>query len=404
MSGLKNVKTLFFIKRTKLTQKGDATIFVRITINKERTEFSLKKHIPPKLWDDKKERAKGKTQFAIEINEFIDQYNKKILSYIDFMRLDNQTVTARIIQEKLVGKKETRRTILKVFREHNNNAKKLIGIDFAPDTVQRYETSYMHTKEFIKWQYKREDLALEDLNHQFVRNYELYLKTERKCAHNTTIKYLKNFKKIVRIAIANGWMKKDPFSTIKFKLKPVDAIYLSKEELYTIIFKDISIERIVQVRDVFVFCCFTGLAFSDVKTLKREHITTDGNGSTWIHKKRMKTKQMSTIFVIDAAKKLMAKYKDVPELIEKDAVLPVLSNQKMNAYLKEIGMICGIDKPISTHTARHTFATTVTLENNIPLEVVSKTLGHSSTKMTQRYARTTEALIQKNMEKIKNLY
>ncbi|TLX76481.1 site-specific integrase [Labilibacter sediminis] len=404
MSGLENVKILFFIKRTKLTKTGDATIFVRITINKERTEFSLKKHVSPKIWDDKKERTKGKTPAAVEINEFIDQYQRKIQSYIDFMILDNQTVTARIIQEKLIGKKENRRTILKVFQEHNDNARKLIGIDFAPDTVQRYETSYMHTKDFIRWQYQREDMALEDLNYQFVRNYELYLKTERKCAHNTAIKYLKNFKKIVRIALANGWMKKDPFATIKFKLKPVDAVYLSKEELDIVINKEISIARLRQVRDVFVFCCFTGLAFSDAKSLKREHITTDGNGITWIHKKRKKTDQMSTIFVIEAAKKLMAKYEYEPELIEKGTVLPVLSNQKMNAFLKEIGIICGIDKPISTHTARHTFATTVALENNMPLEVVSKTLGHSSTKMTQRYARTTEALIKKNMVKIKNLY
>ena len=404
MSGLEHVKILFFIKRTKLTKTGDATIFVRITINKERTEFSLKKHVSPKIWDDKKEKAKGRTQEAVEINDFVDQYQKKILSYIDFMILDNQTVTARIVQEKLIGKKEIRRTILKVFQEHNDNARKLIGIDFAPDTVQRYETCYTHTKDFIRWQYKREDMALEDLNHQFVRNYELYLKTERNCAHNTAIKYLKNFKKIVRIALANGWIKKDPFATIKFKLKPVDAVYLTKEELDTVINKEIAIERLKQVRDVFVFCCFTGLAFSDAKSLKREHITTDGNGITWIHKKRTKTDQMSTIFVIEAAKKLMAKYEYEPELIEKDGVLPVLSNQKMNAYLKEIGTICGINKPISTHTARHTFATTVALENDMPLEVVSKTLGHSSTKMTQRYARTTEALIQKNMEKIKDLY
>ncbi|MDC0584714.1 site-specific integrase [Bacteroidales bacterium] len=404
MSGLENVKILFFIKRTKLTRSGDATIFVRITINKERTEFSLKKHVSPKIWDDKKEKAKGKSPDAVETNDFTEQYKRRILSYIDFMFLDTQPVTARIIQEKLVGKKETRRTILKVFQEHNDNARKLCGIDFAPDTVQRYETSYMHTKDFIRWQYKREDMALEDLNHQFIRNYELYLKTERKCAHNTAIKYLKNFKKIVRIALANNWMNKDPFATIKFKLKPVDAVYLNKEELDIVINKEIGMERLRQVRDVFIFCCFTGLAFSDVKSLKRQHITTDRNGITWIHKKRTKTDQMSTIFVIEAAKKLMAKYEYEPELIEKGAVLPVLSNQKMNAYLKEIGIICGINKPISTHTARHTFATTVALENNMPLEVVSKTLGHSSTKMTQHYARTTEALIQKNMEKIKDLY
>jgi len=273
--------------------------------------------------------------------------------------------------------------------------KKLIGIEFAPDTVQRYETSYMHTKDFIRWQYKREDMALEELNHKFVINYELYLKTERNCSHNTAIKYLRNFKKIVRIALANGWLKKDPFATVKFKLKPVDAIFLTKVELDTIINKAFEIDRLRQVRDVFIFSCFTGLAFSDVKSLRLEHFSTDKNGIAWIHKKRKKTNQMSTIFVIDAAKKLIDRYKDWPELMEKGAVLPVLSNQKMNAYLKEIAVLCSIFKQISTHTARHTFATTVTLENNIPIEVVSKSLGHSSTKMTQRYARTPEALIKK---------
>ena len=175
--------------------------------------------------------------------------------------MDNQQVTPRIIKEKIVGKKEKRRTILKVFKDHNCNARKLIGIDFAPDTVQRYETSYMHTRDFIKWQYKREDMALDELNHQFVCNYELYLKTERKCSHNTAIKYLKNFKKIVRIAFANGWLTKDPFATIKLKLKPVDAVYLSKEELATVIKKEIGIERLNQVRDVFVFCCLQAWLF-----------------------------------------------------------------------------------------------------------------------------------------------
>ncbi len=404
MSGLENVKILFFIKRTKLTRNGEATIFIRITINKERTEFSLKRKVLPKLWCDKTERIKGRTELASELNQFIDQYKKKVLSYIDFMVLDDQEITARIIQERLIGKKEKRRTILKIFQEHNENARKLMGIDFAPDTVQRYETSYMHTKDFIKLQYKREDMALDELNHQFVKNYELYLKTERKCAHNTTIKYLKNFKKIVRIALANNWMKKDPFASIKFKLKQVDAIYLTNEELQQLINKKILIKRIAQVRDVFLFCCFTGLAFADVKSLKAEHLSVDINGTTWIHKKRTKTDQISTIFVIEAANKIIKKYEDNPQVMEKNALLPVLSNQKMNAYLKEIADLCRINKPISTHTARHTFATTVALENNIPLEVVSKTLGHSNTKMTQRYARTTENLIKKNMEKIAQLY
>lgn len=279
-----------------------------------------------------------------------------------------------------------------------------MGIDFAKGTVERYETSYKHTKDFIRWRYKREDLSLDELNQQFVKDYELYFKTVRNCSHNSTTKYLKNFKKIIRIALANGWLKKDPFASIKFKLNQVDAVYLTRDELDAIRSKQIRIERIDQVRDIFVFCCLTGLAFSDVKTLGPGHLSQDNEGCWWIHKKRQKTNQMSPIFVLNAAKKILDKYSNNPELEDKGMLLPVLSNQKMNAYLKEIADICGIEKSISTHTARHTYATTVALENNIPLEVVSKTLGHSNINMTQRYARTTEALIKKNMEKIANLY
>ena len=404
MRGLKNIKILFFIKRTKLLKNGEAPIFVRITINKERTEFAAQKSVKPNHWSDIQQKAKKNAPDAESINTALEHYEKRIASILDFLSYEELEVTPRLVHDKLLGKKVERRTILKVFEEHNKNCKKLEGIDFAKGTVQRYETSYKHTKEFIRWRYNREDLPLDEVNQQFIKDYELYFKTERNCSHNSATKYLKNFKKITKIALANGWLKKDPFATIQFKLKQVDAVYLNDEELDAVRNKVIAIERIDRVRDVFLFCCYTGLAFSDVKTLKLEHLTKDKDGFMWIHKKRQKTKQMSTIFVINAAQKLIEKYKDDVALKDKDVLLPVLSNQKMNAYLKEIADLCGIEKEISTHTARHTFATTVALGNNMPIEVVSKTLGHSNTKMTQRYARTTEALIQKNMEKIKDLY
>ncbi|WP_010662910.1 site-specific integrase [Marinilabilia salmonicolor] len=404
MSGLENVRILFFIKRTKLLKNGEASIFVRITINQERTEFAAKRSVKPKHWSDIQQKVKKNAPEGEAINAALDHFKKRIASIVEYLSYEEVEVTPRLLQEKLLGKKEQKRTILSVFREHNENARKLMGIDFAKGTVERYETSYKHTKDFIRWRYKREDLALDELNQQFVKDYELYFKTVRNCAHNSTTKYLKNFKKIVRIALANGWLKKDPFATIKFKLNQVDAVYLTDTELEAIRQKELRIERIDQVRDIFLFCCYTGLAFSDVKTLKPEHLTTDKDGFLWIYKKRQKTHQMSTIFVIDAARRLLEKYQDKPELLDKGILLPVLSNQKMNSYLKEIADLCGIVKPISTHTARHTFATTVALENDMPLEVVSKTLGHSNIKMTQRYARTTENLIKKNMLKLAGRY
>ncbi len=334
----------------------------------------------------------------------LSNYQTSIKSIVDYLEFSQESITPKSILAKIQGKKEKRRTILQIFEEHNTKAKQLSGIDFSEGTVQRYETCYTHTKNFIKWKYNREGFPLDQLNHQFVADYEFYLKTERKCNHNSATKYLKNFKKIVRIALANNWMDNDPFASVKFKLKQVDAIYLNEEELEALRNKKFSSARLNQVKDIFLFCCFTGLAFSDVKGLKKEHLSKDKEGYWWIHKKRKKTNQMSTIFVIDAALRIIEKYKNHPEVLDKDVLLPVPSNQKMNSYLKEIADFCEIDKPISTHTARHTFATTVALSNNIPIEVVSKTIGHSNIKMTQRYARTTETLIKKNMEKIASMY
>jgi hypothetical protein len=291
-----NASILFFIKRTKLLKNGDAPIFVRITINQERTEIGLKKSIHPSYWIESSQRVADKAPCSNEINNLINQYETRIKSIVDFLSLDNDAITSKMVIEKLLGKKEKQYSILQIFQDHNSNAKKLMNIDFAQGTIQRYETSYMHTKEFIRWQYHKEDLPLHDLNQQFVKQYELYLKTVRGCSHNTAIKYLKNFKKIVRIALANHWLKQDPFATIKFKLKQVDTVYLTVEELDKIIKKDLPIARISQIKDVFLFCCFTGLAFSDVKSLKQEHLSIDKEGIMWIHKKRKKTDQMSTIY------------------------------------------------------------------------------------------------------------
>ena len=404
MSLENSVKILSFIKRHKLKKNGEAPVFIRITLGDQRTEFGIKESIEPKFWNNELGRINGKSKKAQIINSILDKYERKIFLLKEVIEDEGAEVTANTIKDKLIGKKDNRKTVVRIFEEHNNEARKLIGNGFAPDTVQRYETTLMHFRKFIKGKYNREDLAFSELTPNTIRQFEIYFKTERNCSHNTTVKYLKNFKKIVLIAKENGWVFRDPFAGIKFKLTPVDTIYLSSQELDAIKYKKLPIKRLETVRDIFLFCCYTGLAFTDVKTLKREHLSTDNDGITWIHKLRKKTKQMSTIFLIDGAMSLIKKYEFHPEVQTSDKVLPVPSNQKMNAYLKELADICGINKPISTHSARHTFATTVALENDISLEVVSKVLGHSNTKMTQRYARTTENLIKKNMIKIATKY
>ncbi len=231
-----------------------------------------------------------------------------------------------------------------------------------------------------------------------IQDFEFYLKAERNQQHNSALKHLKNLKKVIRIALANEWIKKDPFMGIQFKHDKVDVEFLSQEELERIMNKEFTIKRLEVVRDIFCFCSLTGLAFIDVKQLSPSHLVTDSNGTLWIRKPRQKTGNMCYIPVIHAAKVIIDKYANHPECIKNNVLLPVLSNQKMNSYLKEIADLCLINKELSTPVARHTAATVVFLENKVSLENVSKILGHSSTKMTQHYAKVLDSAILRDME------
>lgn len=388
------------IKQQKPLKNGEVPIFIRITLNGNRDEFSLKRSTPVKYWNKKTCRVSPSSHKATDINTLIEDIINKIKVLREYLESEGIEVTPTLIKEKIIGHKKKRHTVVTTFKKHNDNARALIGKDFAAATVQRYDTTLSHFKQFIKLKYKREDMAFVEITPEVISDFEFYFKIERNCAHNTTLKYLKNFKKVIIIALQNGWLKSDPFKGKKYKLETIDAIYLDKEELQRLKSKIIKIERLERVRDIYIFCCYTGLAFADVKSLCKSDITKDSDGISWIHKYRQKTKQKSTIYLLDEAKSIIDKYANTPAISTSDKVLNVPTNQKLNSYLKELADICHINKNISSHSARHTFATTVTLGNNIPIEVVSKMLGHSTIKMTQRYARTTEELIKKNMSRI----
>lgn len=317
------------------------------------------------------------------------------------MELDGEDISAKKIIDKYLGRDAKPRVmLLDVFREHNERCRKLADKDMAPATVTRYETSLKHTAEFIRFNFRQDDIPIDEVNHKFIKDYEFYLKTERNCCHNTATKYLKNFKKIIRIALANELITRDPFANIKFSLDEVERDFLEDHEIHKIINKEISIERLAIVRDTFVVCCLTGLAFSDIKGLKQEHLVTDNNGALWIRKKRQKTNNMCNIPLLDIPRRILERYKNHPECIRKGVLLPVPSNQKTNAYLKELADICGITKRLSTHTARYSFATSVALANNVSIENVAKMLGHSDTKMTRHYAKVLDKSIFRDMARV----
>lgn len=389
---------LFYIRRDKTNKKGEAPVFMRLTINGERADASIKRFIEPHAWNSAKGKANEKSRGGKDLNLYLDAISANILRIQRDLELDKKEVSAQIILNRYLGKEQSdRHTLMEVFRAHNEKCRALSGISLAPGTVIRYETSLRLTEAFLRTTYKKEDCYLDEITHQFVEDYDFYLRTVRRCCHNTTTKYLLNFKKIIRIALAKGWMKKDPFAQVHFHFEPVEREFLEKQELKVLLNKEITITRLSQVRDIFCFCCLTGLAFMDVQQLKPEHLVADIHGKIWIRKARQKTKNMCNIPLLDEAQKIIDRYRDHPYCQTYGVLLPVCSNQKMNSYLKELADICGIRKNLSTHCARHTFAT-LTLASGATIDNVAKMLGHANVNMTRRYAKVLDSSIMRDME------
>jgi len=302
----------------------------------------------------------------------------------------------------LTGKHEkSDKMLMPIFTEHNKRVAALVGKEYAEGTLERYETSLRHTRDFLYWKYKAADIDIREINYDFVTSYEFYLRSEKNCSNNTTIKYLKNFKKIILICMRNGWLDKDPFGNYKAKLTEVIPNFLTANELHQLAEKQFSSERVGHVRDIFLFSCYTGLAYADVKKLTRAEISAGVDGRQWIFTSRQKTDTASRIPLLRPAIEIMDKYKSHPQCGNENRLLPVLSNQKMNAYLKEIADLCGIPKELTYHAARHTFATTVTLANGVPIESVSKMLGHKNIRTTQHYAKIQDAKLGTDMEMLR---
>jgi len=340
--------------------------------------------------------------FKCEVKTYLKEKEMKAYHFKRDLEDKDQLVTAMAIRNALQGITTDKRGVLEVFAYHNKQCRELVGKDFAPATVKRYETSMSLTKEYIKAKYKQKDITLKAVNYEFITGFAHYLKTKRKCNHNTTVKYIRNFRKIINLALKNEWISKDPFINVKMRLEKVEKEFLTKTELKILIGKKFTMERLQRVKDIFVFCCFTGLAFSDVKRLSRDHLqeSIDGTKRIVINIKRQKTDIPCRIPILPVALEILNKYKDDPFCQKFNVMLPLPSNQKMNAYLKEIAESCGIKKDLTTHMARHTFATTVTLAEGMSIEVVSKLLGHANIRSTEIYAKVLDTSIEREMSKI----
>ena len=391
---------LFYAKKTKSDPEFSA-VYLRITIDGNRKELSTGRRIKTSDWNCKAGKHAGRSSFANSFNSFLESLRTKMFESYSYLLNNRKNITCETLMNKFLGIEERTVTLIEAFTDHNNQIKQLIGNGFAYGTWERYETSLRHTRQFLLWKYKITDIDVREINPAFISDYEFFLRTVRNCANNSAVKYIKNFQKIINICLDNEWITKNPFANYKSKVVAPDIRCLTEDELSTVKTKIFRTERLSQVRDIFIFCCYTGLAYSDVKKLALENIILDQNKEKWIKVKRTKTKVEARIPVLPAANEIIDKYSRCPKCLNEEKVLPVLSNQKMNEYLKEIATLCGLDLDITFHTARHTFATTVTLNNGVPLETVSKMLGHSSIQMTQHYAKLQDHKIGDDMNVLK---
>ena len=395
----------FHLKKNKSVSTNELTVYLRITVDGIYSEVSTKRKCDPDNWNVSAGRLYGKSEAAREFNSYLDTLQQKVFeAKRRIIELDKE-LTAESLKNELLGKdNKQKHMLLEVFKYHNQQMAALINREYSLGTLERYETSYRHTQSFLKWKYKLDDIEINKLNYEFISEYEFWLKSVRKCGHNTTMKYLANFKKIVLRCLKNGWLKRDPFLGFNMAKKEVERTALTEHELEKLSGKRFSIERLEIVKNIFLFSCYSGLAYADVKKLKRSEIRIGVDGEKWIFTKRQKTDVSSRIPLLPPALEIFHRFEEHPQCKSNDCLLPVLSNQKMNSYLKEIADACGINKNLTYHIARHTFATTVTLSNGVPIETVSKMLGHRNIKTTQHYAKILDKKISDDMKRLRSKF
>nr|WP_315239965.1 site-specific integrase [uncultured Flavobacterium sp.] len=378
-------------------------IYLRITVDGIPKETTTKRKWDITRWDQKAERAVGTKEDARTINFFLTTIENKVNQFRNDLVYSERSITSQKIIDFIMGRIAPKVKVLEEFLNHNNELLALVDVgEYAIGTHERFEISKKHIQEFLLFKFNLEDMEFRDLNYEFIKDYEFYLKTVKSCNNNTALKYISNFRKIVRRALDMEIIKEDPFKKFtgkktKTRKKPLTAVELHKIENYTF-----STPRLTVIRDVFIFQCYTGLAYIDAFQLKREDIKIGIDGEYWIMSDRQKTESETNIPLLPKALEIIERYKDHPLCLRRRSVLPVKSNQKMNEYLKEIADLCGITCVLNTHKARRTFGSTVTLANDVPIHIVKEMLGHRSVQQTEEYAITQQQSVGRQMIELRN--
>jgi integrase len=392
---------IFYLRKYKATNDGNTPIYARITVNGSRIDLSVKRSIEPGNWNANKGMAKGSREEIVRLNNYLEQYRSGIVESYQTLLLQKKLITAELVKNKFIGEDQADFTLCKLMDYHNTEQTQVL----EPGTMKNYYTTQKYIKEFLKERFKTSDKYLSELTYKFITDFEYYLrnrkpeKGQKALQTNGVMKHIERFCKMVNLAVRLEWIERNPFHAYQLKFEKVERDYLTKEELVRIEEKQFHIVRLQVVKDLFVFSCYTGLAYIDVFNLTPANLI-EKSGKLWIMTNRQKTNEPVRVPLLPKALAIVEKYKGHPQALAEGKVLPTLSNQKLNSYLKEIADMCDITKPLTFHIARHTFATTVTLTNGVPIETVSKLLGHTKLSTTQIYAKVIESKLSDDMDKL----
>ena len=397
-----------FVLRANRGKNGKAAIYVRIVVNKSRCEVALKRLVDISDWNPVKGLAKPKNENLKSLNSYLEQTKCLLSSYYHEFQLQKKLITAEGLKNKFIGLEEREHTLNILMDYHNLHMKEVL----AAGTIKNYYTTVKYLKEFVNNQFKRQDIYLSELDYEFITKFEYFLRIREPKDHqkgmknNGVMKHLERFRKIIRLGVKLGWMVKNPFELFQLKMQKVEIGFLTAAELQQIEQKVLTLSRMEYVRDLFVFSCYTGMAYIDVMQLTPNNIILGMDGNQWLKTVREKTDTTVSVPILPKAAAIIEKYKKSPRAIAKGTLFPVISNQKLNSYLKELADLCKIESHLTFHLARHTFATSVTLSNGVPIETVSKMLGHTTIRTTQIYAKVIERKVSDDMlvlrEKLEN--
>lgn len=399
---MKNANTfsiLFWLKLANAKNRK-APLYARITVNGKRAELSLKRKITISNWDSGKNKLKGLSNEVRLVNNFLEQIHSKLFECYQKLKNENKLVTSSIIKAHFLGNGESHHSLSDIIEYHNQHMKDSLRWG----TQKNYFTTHKYIFCFLKQKHNTTDIFLSELSYKFIIDFERFLRHQNGMGNNTVMKHIERLRKMINLAYKMEWIDKDPFIKFKAKYQKKERTFLTLEELQTIENKDFGIPRLQLIKDLFVFSCYTGLSYGDVMSLTNENLCIGIDRKQWINSQRQKTSIPVKIPLLSKALEIIAKYQEHPSTINKKTLFPIISNQKLNSYLKEIADICSIKKNLTFHIARHTFATTITLSNGVPIETVSKLLGHSKITTTQIYAKVIERKVSEDMQKLQERF